>query len=63
MQQVVLTHIVGKNLEHRAVEIGVDRIARMELDGFIAVHRHAGGEELLRVFSGFREEVHHLAAV
>ena len=47
MQQVVLAHVVRDDLQHRAVEIGINRIADPEPQGFVAVDGHAGGQELI----------------
>ena len=63
MQQVVLTYIIRNYFHHRAVEIGVDRIANLKPQRFITVNRHACGKELFGFASDFRKEIDNLTAV
>ena len=61
-EEVVFPDFVVDDLEHGAVEVGVEGVAHMELEGFVAVDRDSRREEFARVPGAFREEVRHLAA-
>ena len=62
-QQVMLTYIIQNYFHHRAVEIGVYRIANLKPQRFITVNRHACGKKLLSFVSDFRKEIDNLTAL
>ena len=56
------SHIVGKDPEHRAVEIGIKGISCVQLQGSVTIQRDGRGEKFAIILGGHGKEIGDLSA-
>ena len=63
MHEIMFTDVIRNDLQHRPVQIGIDRITDPQAKGFIAVNRHSWRKKLLVISRNLSKKVHYLTAV
>ena len=61
-KQIMGSHIVGKDPEHRAVEIGIKGISCVQLQGSVTIQRDGRGEKFAMILGGNGKEIGGLSA-